>query len=105
MKDKGTPTSNELIEEKKQLLPLLDHSVATLNKLRREDFSPFGDGSALMQKAQNKLMQIFYIDRENEQLLLKASMQTTSSADGRLGGKITQIRDVQAKLAAQEENS
>ena len=58
-----------------------------------------------MQKAQNKLMQIFYIDRENEQLLLKASMQTTSSADGSLGGKITQIRDVQAKLAAQEENS
>jgi len=105
LKDQGTPTSKELIEEKKQLLPLLDHSVTALNKLRREDFSPFGDGSALMQKAQNKLMQIFYIDRENEQLLLKASMQTTSSADGSLGGKITQIRDVQAKLAAQEENS
>ena len=43
LKDQGTPTSNELIEEKKQLLPLLDHSVTALNKLRREDFSPFGE--------------------------------------------------------------
>ena len=95
LKDQGTPTSNELIEEKKQLLPLLDHSVTALNKLRREDFSPFGDGSALMQKAQNKLMQIFYIDRENEQLLSRVSNQADN---GMLGGKISEIRDIQSKL-------
>ena len=103
LKEQGTPTSGEILEKKKALLPLLDHSLTALNKLRREDFSPFGDGSAVMQKAQNKLMQVFYLDRENEQLLLKASMQGAAPVNGTLSATITEIRDVQAQLAAKSQ--
>ena len=95
LKTEGTTTSDEILSEKKSLLPLLDNSLVELKKLSREDFSPFGDGGNLIRKAQNKLMQIFYIDRENEQLLSRASNQADN---GMLGGKISEIRDIQSKL-------
>ena len=52
-------------------------------------------------------MQVFYIDRENEQLLMKASMQDVTNSTGaqELGSKITEIRDVQAQLAARDRQS
>ena len=95
LKTKGTSPSEEILSEKKSLLPLLDNSLVELKKLSREDFSPFGDGGNLIRKAQNKLMQIFYIDRENEQLLNRVSNQADN---GMLGGKLSEIRDIQSKL-------
>ena len=85
MKSQGSPPSPEILEEKQELLLLLDHSLSSLKTLRREDFSPFGDGSKLMQKAQNKTLQIFYIDRENEQLLSKVALE--NAADVGFGSK------------------
>jgi len=107
LKSEGTPPPDEILEKKRALLLLLDSSLISLKSLRRENFSPFGDGPALIQKAQNKLMQVFYIDRENEQLLMKASMQDVpdSPRDQVLGAKITEIRDVQAQLAARDKPS
>ena len=95
LKTEGVSTSEEILSEKKSLLPLLDNSLVELKKLSREDFSPFGEGGNLIRKAQNKLMQIFYIDRENEQLLSRDSNQADN---GMLGGKISEIRDIQSKL-------
>jgi hypothetical protein len=95
LKTEGTSPSEEILSEKKSLLPLLDNSLVELKKLSREDFSPFGDGGNLIRKAQNKLMQIFYIDRENEQLLNRVSNQADN---GMLGGKLSEIRDIQSKL-------
>jgi hypothetical protein len=107
LKSEGTPPPDEILEKKRALLPLLDASLTALKSLRRENFSPFGDGPALIQKAQNKLMQVFYIDRENEQLLMKASMQdvTNSTKAQGLGSKITEIRDVQAQLVVRDRQS
>lgn len=105
LKNKGIPTSQEILDQKQDLLPLLDHSLVALKRLRREDFSPFGDGPALMQKAQNKLLQVFYIDRENEQLLMKVSMQDAANGVQGLGGRISEIRDVQAQLSARDRQS
>lgn len=101
LKTDGKTTSDEILAEKKSLLPLLDTSLGELKKLSREDFSPFGDGGELIQKAQNKLMQIFYIDRENEQLLNR-NQQGDSEI---LGGKISEIREIQSKLGQKEDGA
>jgi hypothetical protein len=99
LKTEGTTTSDEILNEKQGLLPLLDQSLVELKKLSREDFSPFGEGGNLIRKAQNKLMQIFYIDRENEQLLNRAGSQFSN---GMLGSKISEIRDIQSQLNQKE---
>ncbi len=99
LKTEGTLPSEEILSEKQGLLPVLDESLLELKKLSREDFSPFGEGGNLIQKAQNKLMQIFYIDRENEQLLHRAGTVQDNST---FGGKISEIRDVQSQLNRQE---
>jgi hypothetical protein len=95
LKSEGGKTSDEVLAEKRNLLPLLDNSLAELKKLSREDFSPFGQGGEFIRKAQNKLMQIFYIDRENEQLLNRAAQQGGQTI---LGGKISEIREIQSKM-------
>ena len=99
LKTDGKTTSEEILAEKKSLLPLLDTTLSEMKKLSREDFSPFGDGGDLISKAQNKLMQIFYIDRENEQLLNRAEQGDSQI----LGGKISEIREIQSKLGQKED--
>ena len=99
LKTEGTLPSEEILNEKEGLLPVLDQSLGELKKLNREDFSPFGEGGNLIRKAQNKLMQIFYIDRENEQLLHRTG---TIQNHNSFGGKISEIRDVQSQLNRQE---
>ncbi|MFP6901890.1 MAG: hypothetical protein VCA36_13165 [Opitutales bacterium] len=69
-KNRALP-GEELIGRKQQLLPLLDQSLESLKKLQPEHFSPFGDCKELVNASHSKLMQIFYIDRENEDLLRK----------------------------------
>jgi hypothetical protein len=99
LKTEGTLPSEEILNEKEGLLPVLDQSLVELKKLNREDFSPFGEGGNLIRKAQNKLMQIFYIDRENEQLLHRAG---TPQNHNSFGGKISEIRDIQSQLNRKE---
>lgn len=74
LRSTGNVPDAEFIERKKSLLPRLDES---LDKLRviRESSVLVGEGARRqIEIAQNKLMKIFMIDRENEQLLLKVSM-------------------------------
>ncbi len=61
----------DLLARKQQLLPMLDQSLGSLKQLQPEHFSPFGDCKELVNASHAKLMQIFYLDRENEDLLRK----------------------------------
>jgi hypothetical protein len=59
------------LDRKKEIVAELDASLANLKKLKPEFFSPFDDTKKLVGDSHAKLLQIFYLDRENEELLLK----------------------------------
>ena len=71
LKSKQAPPEEALLERKRALLPRLDESLDNLKRLRPEFFSPFDDSKELVTNAHSRLLQIFYLDRENEDLLLK----------------------------------
>ena len=71
LKSNKSAPEQELLERKQALLPQLDESLARLKRLQPELFSPFDDSKKLINDAHAKLLQIFYVDRENEDLLLK----------------------------------
>jgi hypothetical protein len=73
LKTQKTAPDDSLIERKKALLPKLDESLSNLKHLQPELFSPFDDSKKLVNESHSKLLQIFYLDRENEELLLKLS--------------------------------
>jgi hypothetical protein len=66
----------DLIERKQKILPQLDESLANLKKLKPEYFSPFDDSKKLVNESHSKLLQVFYLDRENEELLLKLTQSS-----------------------------
>ena len=69
-KNRALP-GEDMLARKQQLLPMLDQSLGSLKQLQPEHFSPFGDCKELVNASHAKLMQIFYLDRENEDLLRK----------------------------------
>jgi hypothetical protein len=66
----------EFLDRKKMIVTELDSSLANLKKLKPEFFSPFDDTKKLVTDSHAKLLQIFYLDRENEELLLKYNQAT-----------------------------
>ena len=77
-----TPLPKEILDKKQALLPDLDEVLAYLRNIQsaRDGFS--AGERTLLKEARQKMMKIFYVDRENEQLLLKCSVtgSTPSSA-------------------------
>jgi hypothetical protein len=74
LRSTGNVPDVAFVERKKALLPRLDESLERL-RLVREEGGPLGESARRqVEVAQNKLMKIFMIDRENEQLLLKVTM-------------------------------
>ena len=71
LKTEKTPPSMEFLNRKKAILPKLDESLTLFKKLKPELFSPFDDTKQLVKDSHSKLLQIFYIYRENEDLLVK----------------------------------
>ncbi|MBG30613.1 MAG: hypothetical protein CMI31_11525 [Opitutae bacterium] len=71
LKKTGELPGQDILGRKEQLLPMLDKSLADLKQLQPEHFSPFGDCKQLVNDSHAKLMQIFYLDRENEDFLQK----------------------------------
>ena len=59
------------MDKKKTIVERLESSLANLKKLKPEYFSPFDDSKKLVGESHAKLLQIFYLDRENEELLVK----------------------------------
>ena len=76
LKTKQMAPGMDLISRKQQILPQLNESLARLKKLKPEYFSPFDDSKKLVNDSHSKLLQIFYLDRENEDLLLKLTQST-----------------------------
>ena len=59
------------LNRKKAIVTKLESSLSNLKKLKPEFFSPFDDSKRLVSDSHSKLLKIFYLDRENEELLLK----------------------------------
>ena len=59
------------LEKKKIIVKRLEDSLSNLKKLKPEFFSPFDNSKKLVGESHSKLLQIFYLDRENEDLLVK----------------------------------
>ena len=59
------------LEKKKIFVKRLEDSLSNLKKLKPEFFSPFDNSKKLVGESHSKLLQIFYLDRENEDLLVK----------------------------------
>ena len=59
------------LEKKKIIVKRLEDSLSNLKKLKPEFFSPFDNSKNLVGESHSKLLQIFYLDRENEDLLVK----------------------------------
>lgn len=64
----------ELLERKRSYLPRLDKSLAQLKQLQMETPEILPAVREKLTSAQNKIMRILLLDRENEQLLLKSVM-------------------------------
>ncbi len=79
LKNTQSIPNQTFIEKKKHLLPILDKSLEAIKKLQPELASPFGNVKDLLKSAQNKLLQILYLDRENEELIVKFSLETSST--------------------------
>jgi hypothetical protein len=71
LKMQKTVPQMDFLQRKKFIVEKLDHSLANLKKLKPEYFSPFDNSKKLVSDSHTKLLQIFYLDRENEELLVK----------------------------------
>ena len=93
----------DLLGRKQVILPQLEDSLTNLKKLKPEYFSPFDDSKKLVGQSHAKLLQIFYIDRENEELLLKLSQSTERQTFNRFTTPPEEIDDIHKSLPGQEE--
>ena len=59
------------LEKKKVIVQKLESSLVNLKKLKPEFFSPFDNSKKLVGESHAKLLQIFYLDRENEEHMVK----------------------------------
>ena len=71
LKTKKVSPSVDILDRKQKMLPLLEDSLQSLKRIKPEFFSPFDNTKQLVNDSHSKLLQIFYLDRENEELLLK----------------------------------
>ena len=70
--------SEDLLEQKRSCLPRLDQSLAELKHLQEESPELLPTIREKLTQAQNKIMRIMLLDRENEQLLLKSVLPKIS---------------------------
>ena len=101
LKTKKQVPSAEILEKKKIVLPQLENSLDNLKKLKPEFFSPFDDTKKLVKDSHSKLLQIFYIDRENEDILLKLTQSTERQTFNRFTTSAEEITDIHAKLPSE----
>ena len=104
LKTNRSQASPEILEKKKNLLPLLDSSLAELKKLKPEYFSPFDDTKKLVSDSHSKLLQIFYLDRENEELLLKMSQSVERQTFNRFTKTAEEIEEIHDTISSVGEN-
>lgn len=64
----------ELLERKREFLPRLDASLEQLRGINEGNPRFSAEEQALVQDGRKRLMQLLMLDRENERLLLRASL-------------------------------
>ena len=95
----------DLIERKQEILPRLDESLANLKKLKPEYFSPFDDSKKLVNDSHSKLLQVFYLDRENEELLLKLSQSSERQTFNRFTTPPEELGEIHDRLPGDQEGA
>lgn len=103
LKTQNSVPSSELLDRKHSMLPKLEESLANLRKLKPEYFSPFDDSKKLVNQSHSKLLQIFYLDRENEDLLLKLTQSTERQTFNRFTTPPEEINEIHDILPNREE--
>ena len=103
LKTQNSVPSSELLDRKQSMLPKLEESLANLRKLKPEYFSPFDDSKKLVNQSHSKLLQIFYLDRENEDLLLKLTQSTERQTFNRFTTPPEEINEIHDILPNNEE--
>lgn len=76
----GELPSEDLLQRKRHLLPLIEEALERLRALREGKQPLSREASESLLAAQKKLLRIFMLDRENERLLLKAGTQASLRA-------------------------
>lgn len=66
------------LKRKKDLLERLEASTTSLKQMNQEGGKLTAANKNLAQQALNQMMKIFFLDRQNEQLLLKANFKNNS---------------------------
>lgn len=105
LKTEKQPPSMDILGRKQTILPKLEDSLSNLKKLKPEFFSPFDDSKKLVNDSHSKLLQIFYIDRENEELLLKLTESTERQSFNRFTTPPEEIDDIHNRLPREGEGS
>jgi hypothetical protein len=103
LKTKKVAPDMDLITRKQQILPQLDESLANLKKLKPEYFSPFDDSKKLVNASHSKLLQVFYLDRENEELLLKLSQSSERQTFNRFTTPPEELGEIHNRLPGNSE--
>jgi hypothetical protein len=103
LKTKKVAPDMDLITRKQQILPQLDESLVNLKKLKPEYFSPFDDSKKLVGESHSKLLQIFYLDRENEELLLKLTQSTERQTFSRFTTPPEELGQIHNRLPGSSE--
>lgn len=85
------------LNRKKNIVAKLESSLGNLKKLKPEFFSPFDDSKRLVGESHSKLLQIFYLDRENEEMLLKLSQPDDRQSFHRFSPSKEDIDDVHSR--------
>ena len=93
------------MDKKQSILPQLEQSLADLRKLKPEYFSPFDDSKKLVNESHSKLLQIFYLDRENEELLLQLTQSNERQTFNRFTTSPEEISDIHESLPGEEESA
>lgn len=74
MRSTGEPPSEAFLEKKQDYLPILDKGLELLRRIN-EDPDAFPRGlEPLVREARSQVMKLMMLDRENERLLLKATL-------------------------------
>ncbi len=97
LKVKKSVPEMDFLNRKKQIVSRLESSLASLKKLKPEFFSPFDDSKRLVGESHSKLLQIFYLDRENEDMLLKLNQPQDRQSFHRFTPSKEDIDDTHAR--------
>jgi hypothetical protein len=74
LRSTGSPPDEKFLERKRIFLPRLDNSLGKMRHLNDQNTGFSKQESALVEEGRKRLLQIMMLDRENERLLLQASL-------------------------------